>query len=97
MDMEIYDYPPDAMELGLIDPLAESSDSTRNSAISDFAMTERSDRSSSATLDDSWKTMSLPHNFDTSRPSMAFSTVSSIEDYHVRAMVIESCSGLEIF
>ena len=91
MDMEIYDYPPDALELaGLIDSGLETNESTRNSVFSDVAPTERSDRSSSSTLDESWKTMSLPHHFGSSRPSMAFSTVSSTDDYQVskRARVL---------
>ena len=73
LDFEIYDYPPDVMELGL-DPLDSGLDSTRNSTItvsSEFTVTP--DRASSTISEDSWNTFSLPNSL---RPSMAFSTFS---------------------
>ena len=63
LDMEIYDYPPDANELNryLEDSGLDTTEhSTRTSTItmtSDYAPT---DRTSSTLSEDSWKTMSLP-------------------------------------
>lgn len=74
LDFEIYDYPPDVMELGL-EPLDSGLDTTRNSTItvsSDYTVTERA---SSAISEDSWSTFS---SFQPGmRPSMAFSMASS--------------------
>ena len=72
LDFEIYDYPPDVMELGL-EPVDSGFDTTRSSTItvsSDFTVTERA---SSTISEDSWNTFSLPPGL---RPSMAFSTFS---------------------
>ena len=78
LDFEIYDYPPDVMELGL-EPVDSGLDTTRNSTItvsSDYTLTERA---SSAISEESFKTLSLQPGM---RPSMAFSMASS-DDFQV--------------
>ena len=80
LDFEIYDYPPDVMELGL-DPVDSGLDTTRNSTItvsSDYTVTERA---SSAISEDSWSSYQPGM-----RPSMAFSMASS-DDLQVRKSV----------
>ena len=79
LDFEIYDYPPDVMELGL-EPVDSGLDTTRSSTItvsSDYTLTERA---SSVISEDSWNI------FPGMRPSMAFSTISmaSSDDLQVR-------------
>ena len=82
IDMEIYDYPPDAIEAYNAEVSSSSvTDSARTSTVlsGDFACT---DQASSAVSDDIWKTMALPPLPTSVRPSMALSTVSSEEyDY----------------
>lgn len=87
VDMEIYDYPPDA--LSFLPPPPEmypnTLDSSRNSVItltSEFASSERS----SLAIPEDWSHMTLPPppvSLSSSRPSIAISTASSDEYYQV--------------
>lgn len=86
LDMEIYDYPPDANELDryLEDSGLDTTEhSTRTSTItmtSDYAPT---DRTSSTLSEDSWRTMSLPPLPGGVRPySMASSDEFQVSERH---------------
>ena len=84
MDMEIYDYPPDATELLLWeDSGLDTTDSARNSTITMSSEYTVADRVSQAMSDDtcSWKTMSLPRIPATPRPSSVALSVASSDDY----------------
>jgi len=77
MDMEIYDYPPDANDLDQFlqdSGLGTTEHSTRTSTI-----TVTSDRTSSTLSEDSWRTMSLPPLPQGVRP---YSVISS-DEYQV--------------
>ena len=90
IDMEIYDYPPDAIDAYNATVLGPSvTDSARSSTVlsGDFAST---DQASSAVSDDTWKTMTLPPLPTSVRPSMAFSTVSS-EEYDYQQVYTHCC------
>ena len=90
IDMEIYDYPPDAIDAYNAEVSGLSiAGSARNSTAlsSDFAST---DRASSVFSDEIWKTMTLPPLPTSGRPSMALSTVSS-EEYDYQQ--VSSCGS----
>ena len=81
MDMEIYDYPPDATELLWEDSGLDTTDSARNSTITMSSEYTVADRVSQAMSDDSWKTMSLPRIPASPRPSSVALSVASSDDY----------------
>ena len=96
-DMEIYDYPPDVMELYHLqnDSGLDTTDSARDSVITFSSEYTTTERASSSYSDDSWRTMSLPPAPSSTRPSMAFSTTSSDEYYQVcAAMHVVACTWL---
>lgn len=84
VDMEIYDYPPDALSFLPPPPdmYPNPIDSSRNSVItltSEFASSERS----SLALPEDWNLPPPPVSLSSSRPSIAISTASSDEYYQV--------------
>lgn len=88
VDMEIYDYPPDAIPFLPENVSRTSADSVRNSVVtltSEFAPSERA----SVAIPEDWSHLPPPPApLSSSRPSMAISTASSDEYYHVSAMSI---------
>lgn len=102
VDMEIYDYPPDALSFLPPPPdmCPNPMDSSRNSVITltpDFASSQRS----SVAIPEDWSHVMLPPppvSLSSSRPSIAISTASSDEYYQVKNIykttymrIIQSC------
>ena len=87
VDMEIYDYPPDAIPVLHEDVSMTPSDSVRNSVITltpDFPPFEQA----SGSISDDWMHFPPPpSSLSFSRPSMAISTASSDEYYQVTCSV----------
>lgn len=71
VDMEIYDYPPDASELGIEDPTLSVSESKRSSTAAGSGELAESNRGSFFAIDNSLAVPPLPSS---ARPSMAFTT-----------------------
>ena len=71
IDMEIYDYPPDASELGIEDPFASESARSSTATVSgEFAL---SDRGSFISTTD-WNPLVVPPLPVTARPAMPLTT-----------------------
>lgn len=86
IDMEIYDYPPDASELGLEDSTSESTRSSTATMSGEFVQT---DRGNFVSASDNWKALPVPPLPSNVRPS-SFLTVGSISDEN---QVLKSCGN----
>ena len=85
VDMEIYDYPPDAIPFLPEDVSRTSTDSVRNSVVTLTSEYAPSERASVAIPEDWCHLPPPPASLSLSRPSMAISTASSDEYYQVSA------------
>lgn len=72
VDMEIYDYPPDASELGLEDMSfsVNTSDSTRSSTATASGEFAQNDRGSFIATSDNWNSLVVPPLPNSARPSL---------------------------
>lgn len=94
VDLEIYDYPPDAMEFGLLPPpiaedsgmetMAESKRSSTMTEASDYTLTNRASTVSMSS-EDSFRPRSFSSITPSPRPSVALSMSS--DDYPVSAVI----------
>ena len=84
VDMEIYDYPPDANELGLEDSGLGIGDCTRSSTISMSSEVSQTDRESSTLSGINWSTLAVPPLPSSARPSIAISIGSNSDDNQVK-------------
>lgn len=100
VDLEIYDYPPDAMEFALPPPIAEDSgmetmaESKRSSTMteaSDYTLTNRVSTVSMSS-EDSFRPRSFSSITPSPRPSMALSMSS--DDYPVSGVMCIMCCVL---
>lgn len=83
IDMEIYDYPPDANDI-IGENLESNPNTTRNSTVTMSSEYPQTDRESANISYDSWSTLNLPPLPRSARPFLTLSVGSNSDENQVR-------------